>query len=519
MISSVKTKTNPKTARTQKQIEEDEEEARLSSFFFEDVNEVSNKLDKKQKVKKKNNKYDIFMIDRQGIDGDVLSKGDESEEESVDESLDELGDELRNEKPVWEDEDDINTKVELSNKKRRRMRKNFEEKSVSQEEYQNRLRSQFEDSFSNVGWARVSKKKLNEVDAIANNILCSTESLSSSNNILVPNKINVIRRPDVNRGKKSLSTIRVVQFYRGGSKEDKPLLFTANNDGLLSFYALKDDVKAGTESDLVSEFYVKKYPIYSASFIGKTQNVVFSSRRTHYYIYDSVAQKVLRIPGVQNRPEKSYENFKVSPDGTYIAFLGYDGYILLVSMKTKRLIKALKINGSVKSISFHPTDSNFLLASGGDGDVYRWDLRTFQIIQKFPNIDGTTVFAMETYQDSNSTYAAVGASSGVVNLYDFGGSSIEKKPKHMKSIMNLQTSVNKIQVNHDSQIMAISSQFCKNGLKLCHLKTQSIFANWPTFNTPLHYIFSLDFSPNSRYLTIGNAQGTCLLYEVLHYSK
>lgn len=76
------------------------------------------------------------------------------------------------------------------------------------------------------------------------------------------------------------------------------------------------------------------------------------------------------VPRIMGREEKSLERFTASPDGRTIAFLGNDGYIILVDVKTKHWIADLKMNGSVRAVTFTP-DSQFLLSSGSDGDVYR----------------------------------------------------------------------------------------------------------------------------------------------------
>jgi U3 small nucleolar RNA-associated protein 18 len=44
-----------------------------------------------------------------------------------------------------------------------------------------------------------------------------------------------------------------------------------------------------------------------------------------------------------------------------------------------------------------------------------------------------------------------------------------------------------------------------------------VFSNWPTSKTPLKYVWSMDFSPKSRYMAIGNDHGKCLLYRLKHY--
>ena len=76
------------------------------------------------------------------------------------------------------------------------------------------------------------------------------------------------------------------------------------------------------------------------------------------------------IPRIIGREEKSLEKFSVSPDGRTIAFMGNDGYIILVDAHTKHWIADLKMNGSVRAVTFTP-DGEEILGSGSDGDVYR----------------------------------------------------------------------------------------------------------------------------------------------------
>jgi len=76
------------------------------------------------------------------------------------------------------------------------------------------------------------------------------------------------------------------------------------------------------------------------------------------------------VPKIMGREEKSLEKFSVSPDGRTIAFLGNDGYIILVDVHTKQWIADLKMNGSVRAVTFTP-DGEEIMGSGSDGDVYR----------------------------------------------------------------------------------------------------------------------------------------------------
>lgn len=77
-----------------------------------------------------------------------------------------------------------------------------------------------------------------------------------------------------------------------------------------------------------------------------------------------------KIPRIQGRKEKSLEKFTTSPDGNLIAFIGNDGYIVLVEAKSKMWVADLKMNGSARAVSFSP-DGQFIFASGSDGEVYR----------------------------------------------------------------------------------------------------------------------------------------------------
>jgi U3 small nucleolar RNA-associated protein 18 len=114
---------------------------------------------------------------------------------------------------------------------------------------------------------------------------------------------------------------------------------------------------------------VPKLPIYSASFLGDTGNVLVSGRRPFFYLYDAVAGKLDLVPRIIGREEKSLEKFNVSPDGRTIAFIGNDGYIILVDAHTKHWIADLKMNGSVRAVTFTP-DGEEIIASGSDGGTH-----------------------------------------------------------------------------------------------------------------------------------------------------
>lgn len=143
--------------------------------------------------------------------------------------------------------------------------------------------------------------------------------------------------------------------------------------------------------------------------------------------------------------------------------------------------------------------------------LIRWDVNSRRCVERFRNIDGSVTASLA----ASSDLLAVGAASGVVNLYSEHHIDNEKQP--LKSIMNLHSSTNCVRFNHDGQILALSTRREKQALRLLHVPSRTVFSNWPTSKTPLNYAWSMDFSPASRYFAVGNDKGKCLLYRLGHY--
>lgn len=242
-----------------------------------------------------------------------------------------------------------------------------------------------------------------------------------------------------------------------------------------------------------------------------------SGRRPFFYLYDAASGNLDLVPRIHSgRLDKSLERFATSPDGRTVAFMGNDGYILLFDAMRKHCIADLKMNGSVRALTFTASGDQ-VLGSGSDGDVYRWDLRkACQCVERFQNQDGT----ITSYLAASSRHLAVGAESGVVNLYsELNMTAPSTKRTPIKSVLNLRTSADMVRFNPDGQLLALSSRREKNGMKLLHVPSATVFSNWPTSKTPLSYVWSHDFSPESRFVAIGNDKGNCLLYRVTHYAN
>ncbi|XP_048335681.2 U3 small nucleolar RNA-associated protein 18 homolog [Ziziphus jujuba] len=460
-----------------------------------------------------------FFFDRSG--NDILSVYEE-DAEALEKSKEKEESKLR--KPVWADEEEERTKVNIGKVNRlRKLRKEEDESLISGPEYVARLRAQHAKLNPGTEWAQLDSRTAgggyyddessdeengavlartyNDVDEL----LRTNEDLVVKSSVkLLPGLLEFSRLIDANAREPSNGPINSVQFHRNAQ-----LLLAAGLDRRLRFFQID-----GRRNAKIQSIFLDDCPIRKASFLPDGSQVILSGRRNFFYSFDLVQAKVDKIGPLVGREEKSLEVFEVSPDSSTIAFVGNEGYILLVSTKSKEMIGTLKMNGTVRSLAF-TDDGRQLLSFGGDGQVYHWDMRTRSCFHKAADegcINGTSLCT-----SPNGALFAAGSNSGIVNVYNrdefLGG-----KRKPIKTVENLTTKVDFLKFNNDAQILAICSSMKKNSLKLVHVPSFTVFSNWPPPNMSLHYPRCLDFSPGGGFMAIGNAAGKVLLYKLHHYS-
>ncbi|XP_051142918.1 U3 small nucleolar RNA-associated protein 18 homolog [Andrographis paniculata] len=425
-------------------------------------------------------------------------------------------------KPVWVDEEEEKTTVNIAKvSKLRKLRKEEDESVISGAAYVSRLRAQHMKMNRGTDWAHpsVHRRDYNSEDdesdyggeviadpEDAGSLLRKNEDLVVKRNAKLPSGIlEYSRLVDVNLKAPSDSIVNSVQFHKNAQ-----LLLVGGLDKTLRFFQVD-----GKKNDLIQNVFLEDCPIRKAAFLPDGSHAIISGRRKFAYSFDLVNARVDKIAPLAGRDEKSIESFEVSPDSSIISFLGNEGYILLVSTKTKELIGTLKMNGTVRAVAF-ANDGQQLLSSGGDGRIYHWDLRTrtcFHIGTDEGCINSTALSVSPT-----GNLLAAGSDSGVVNIYnreDFLGG----KRKPLKAIENLTTKVDFMKFNADAQILAIASRMKKNAMKLIHVPSQTVFSNWPPMNQALHYPSCVDFSPRGGFMALGNAAGKVMLYKLHHYHQ
>ncbi|KAF5744128.1 U3 small nucleolar RNA-associated protein 18 [Tripterygium wilfordii] len=424
----------------------------------------------------------LFYVDRSANDLSFDEEDAETDEESSDEGATEQR------KAVWVDDEEEKTNVHIAKTNRlRKLMKEEDESLISGSEYVSRLRAQhvklnpgtdwalpdsrvrddsgYDDELSDEEDGAVAARGFEELEAFDDILRTNEDLVVKSNAKLLPGILEYSRLVDANAEDPSNCPINSVQFHRNAQ-----LLLTAGLDRRLRFFQID-----GKRNNEIQSIFLDDCPIRKASFVPDGSQVIVVGRRNFFYSFDLVQAKVDRIGPLVGREEKSLEVFEVSPDSSTIAFVGNEGYILLVSSKTKELIGTLKMNGTTRSLAF-ANNGLQLLSTGGDA----------------------------------------GSDSGIVNIYNreefLGG-----KRKPIKTIENLTTKVDFLRFNNDAQILAMCSNMKKNSMKLIHIPSCTVFSNWPGPNRLLHYPRCLDFSPGGGFMAVGNAAGKVLLYKLHHY--
>ncbi|GFY98841.1 transducin/WD40 repeat-like superfamily protein [Actinidia rufa] len=506
----------------QLEIEQKKEINKLENFLFgslyspvefgkEDDEELRDGIDKSSA---------LFFTDRSANSVLSVYEHDAEFRESSDDE-----EEAGQRKPVWVDDEEEKTSINIARVNRLRKLRNEEGESViSGSAYVSRLRAHHAKLNPGTEWAQLDSRSRNyssddedsdiENEAVVargykdvegvDAILRTTEDLVvKSSAKLLPGLLEFSRLVDANAEDPSNAPINSVQFHRNAQ-----LLLAGGLDKKLRFFQI--DGKRNTK---IQSIFLEDCPIRKASFLPNGSQVIVSGRRKFFYCFDLVKANVDKIGPLTGREEKSLEVFEVSSDSSTIAFVGNEGHILLVSSKTKDLIGTLKMNGTVRSLAF-ANDGQHLLSSGGDGHVYHWDLRTRACFHKA--VDEGCLNGMALCTSPSGSLFAAGSDSGIVNVYNreefLGG-----KRKPIKTIENLTTKVDFMKFNNDAQILAISSTMKKNSLKLIHVPSFTVFSNWPPPNRTLHYPRCLDFSPGGGFVAMGNAAGKVLLYKLHHY--
>ncbi|EGW30185.1 uncharacterized protein SPAPADRAFT_144330 [Spathaspora passalidarum NRRL Y-27907] len=483
---------------------------------------------------------DLFFID----EGDAMDV-DQEEENSDEEGHDDESEDEEDEDNAWEDSDDEHLDISLTSSDRlRKLRKTQQDSTISGRAYITRLRSQFEKIYPRPLWADEQQEEVEnsddeiideEVEPVSRstnallNILSTTQSfiITKQLKLISPNRIAISRLKDANYQKYAKSAIQSISFH-----PTHPFLLTGGFDKTIRVYHID-----GKANNFITSFFLKNCPIQTVQFappVPNGNNLIFAGGRRRYMnkidLNNGDVEKISRLYGHEQH-QKSFEYFKISSKGTYIGLTGNSGWCNILNGATGQYIRGFKIEGTIVDFEF-ANDESFIIIVNSAGEVWEYELGANttsnqkgnkkqkihnKILRKWTDDGGIGITKIKLGGPKNR-WVAIGTNNGIVNIYDRNGfTETTVRPKPIKTVENLITSISSLVFNPDGQILCVASRGKRDALRLVHLPSGSVYSNWPTSGTPLGKVTSVAFSPNNEMLAIGNEAGKVTLWRLDHY--
>lgn len=157
------------------------------------------------------------------------------------------------------------------------------------------------------------------------------------------------------------------------------------------------------------------------------------------------------------------------------------------------------------------------------GEVTEWDLEARAAVARWKDEGavGTTTLALGGESGRKTLggdrWVAIGSASGIVNVYDRrawsadnSGLNVPPQPKPVRVLDQLVTEITALTFSPCGQVLCMASKWKKNALRLVHLPSCIVYANWPTQKTPLGRVTSVAFGEDAEgtlALVVGNESG------------
>lgn len=206
---------------------------------------------------------------------------------------------------------------------------------------------------------------------------------------------------------------------------DGKLLVSAGTDSIIRFW----DVATQKEVEQIS--WEKLVP-YGYSTV---ESVAFSPDGSLFaacggigslaLFYTSNFQLITEFP-LQKRTKLIESSVAFSPCSKYLAVVGWNNSLRLISIQEQKVIQQLNLQGWLHSIAFHPTKK--LLTVGGSSFVRLFDFEPFQGFDNLPkkiSLDTEKLGGNNVEFNSNGTQLAVACNDDSVRVYP-----INKKKPH-----------------------------------------------------------------------------------------
>lgn len=476
------------------------EEKRLASLLFgTPIDGNSSAIEENHEA---DDSFEFELVEDKNRNDTEINEKDDFERQTVGK---------KRKKPVWQDEDDKDVIINVQeNDRLMNIRKNVDEENITGAELSKRLKKKVQENSSN--WHKVfenvDKTKVIASELFQNDTQLIDDPIISSTRFKA-NQVSIEPAPDANKHAPFYGEVRSVDWLPNSS------LFMTAGGRRKTIKIFDID---GKTNKLVRSVKVSTLHDPTAKFSNLSKNeAIISGMNKHFYSMDVETGKLSRIPFISGRDERDLRNISVSETGKFFSICVSNGEILIMSKRNKSFVESLKMNGSALSADFSSC-GNYLLSCGTDSSIYKWDLRNFECVGK--QVDyASTGSTVVRFNPQNDNIYSTGATSGCVNVYNnsnFEGYLPETKPE--KEALNVRTTVVDISFNKAGTLLAYCSDEVDNAVKILNMSDLSIVPTFPRVTHRLGAARCLKFSPDNKFLSIGNERGRCLLFRINNYT-
>ncbi|KAL3319421.1 U3 snoRNP protein [Cichlidogyrus casuarinus] len=294
------------------------------------------------------------------------------------------------------------------------------------------------------------------------------------------------------------------------------MLMIGSYDTSLSFF--KVDKK---DCSFLRDRMFEAFPISDAKFTRDGEKVALTSMRSGTFrLYDVNSSRESRASQFQLKSDKNLYLSKIamSPLGDTCALATSCGTVYLANIKGMERISTLICPGYIVDICFNSSGDN-LYVTCSSGEVVIYDFRNSSqgaVFHRWTDFGNTT---LSTAISRDKLHVACGTDSGHVNLYSTIDILKSSQPKPLTSLANLTTPVDLTLFHPRSEILAYASSKTDASLRMYHMQGQFTFQNVTQKLVGMRKPTSLGFSPNGKFLCVGQTNGIATLFSISHYEK
>ncbi|KAI9026196.1 hypothetical protein DFJ74DRAFT_755613 [Hyaloraphidium curvatum] len=446
-------------------------------------------------------------------------------------------------KPAWTDpetEDAAPVAIGLTAPNRvRKLRENPEEESVPMDEYERRLRNQFEKTHGpKPEWAMTKSERaeligvkrksrsIRDVDSDVDNdgeegsdeegiegVFRRTGAVLSGRNRLAPipsGTIGVRRMRDANWMGVSEAAITTLSFHPSSAA-----LLTTSLDRTLRIFSIN-----GTSNPSLQTVSFRDLPIRRGAWSADGREVFVGGRRPFWYAFDVESGTVDRLQLPKDLGLHSMEQFRVAADGKTIAVPGRSGHVHLLSTATKRPLFSLQLSGDVRDACYSP-DGKHVFGLSGEGELYSWDLGMRKCTGRWKDWSGQGSAGGCVQISPDGSWVVTGNDAGLVNVYSLptlASMAPSSAPTPSRTLRNLTTQISLLHFHPTASLLLLASNHKRDALRLANTDSQTVYKNWPTQGTPLGYVQSAAFGGRrGEWLAVGDVKGKARLWGLDHF--